>query len=265
MSRLLILAPVTLFECSPPELVRAAAGAGFGGVGMRLNPIRAGEIQQPMLGDTPMMRETEALLRDTGLTVFDMEAMWLRSDTDIETYKPFMAAGARLGVRQILTGVDPMENARMIDLFGRVCDQAAGFGLGISLEVMPWTGVNTVKRALEILGEVSRPNARLLLDSLHLDRSGGSPADIAGVPTELLAYAQVCDAKQERPDTLEGLRIEAISDRRLPGEGVLPLRDFVKALPADLPISIEVPLQMLGDLSPAEKAVRAMQAMKSVL
>jgi sugar phosphate isomerase/epimerase len=52
---------------------------------------------------------------------------------------------------------------------------------------------------------------------------------------------QLCDARAERPSDLQEIIRQARSDRLFPGEGGLDLRGLMRALPADLPISVEVP------------------------
>ena len=64
--RIVSLDHLTVFEATPPEVVRIAAESGYSHVGLRLKPAAAtGEDQHPVLGDTPMRRETLAVLRDT--------------------------------------------------------------------------------------------------------------------------------------------------------------------------------------------------------
>lgn len=77
---MLSISHLTALHATPPELVSAAAGAGFDAVGIRVWPA-ADEPAYPMLGDTPMMRETLARLADTGLRVLDVEVLRLRPDT----------------------------------------------------------------------------------------------------------------------------------------------------------------------------------------
>jgi sugar phosphate isomerase/epimerase len=54
-------------------------------------------------------------------------------------------------------------------------------------------------------------------------------------------YAQICDAPGEIPNTVEGLIHTARCERLLPGEGDIDLVSLFANLPADLPISVEVP------------------------
>lgn len=43
-----------------------------------------------------------------------------------------------------------------------------------------------------------RNNVGILLDALHLSRSGDSPQAVDAIPADLITYIQLCDA----PDTL---------------------------------------------------------------
>jgi len=102
---------------------------------------------------------------------------------------------------------------------------------------------------------------------LHFSRSGGIPAHIAQVDPSLVRYAQICDASSDMPgpgDTPALIR-EARTGRLLPGEGALPLRDLVAALPATAPLAVEAPCRALADLSPVERAKRAYQALSALL
>ena len=60
MSRLLSLAHLTAIDLPPPDLIRAAAEAGFDAVGLRL--IRVNEVSPgyPLMDDPAAMRETRA-------------------------------------------------------------------------------------------------------------------------------------------------------------------------------------------------------------
>ena len=81
--RLLSISHLTVLDAAPPELVTAAADAGFDAVGIRVWPA-ADEPAYPMLGDTPMMRETIARLAGTGTHVLDVEVLRLRPDSRMD-------------------------------------------------------------------------------------------------------------------------------------------------------------------------------------
>ena len=101
-----------------------------------------------------------------------------------------------------------------------------------------------------------RPNGGVLLDPLHFARSVGTVADIADVPWALWHYWQICDAPAEHPGTTEGLLHTARAERLFPGEGGLDLAGIVRAMPADLPLSVEVPKATMARTVPGAERIR---------
>jgi sugar phosphate isomerase/epimerase len=112
-----------------------------------------------------------------------------------------------------------------------------------------------------------RTNASVLIDALHFSRSGGLPAHVATVDPALLRYAQICDASADMPGPRDTARLiaEARTGRLLPGEGVLPLRELVAALPAGAPLAIEAPCRATAHLPALERAQRAYRALSTLV
>jgi sugar phosphate isomerase/epimerase len=110
-----------------------------------------------------------------------------------------------------------------------------------------------------------RSNASVLVDALHFSRSGGMPAHIPSVEPSLYRYAQVCDASPGMPTDPPDLIREARTGRLLPGEGVLPLAELVRALPATATLAVEAPVRATAGLSALERAQRAHRAMTQLL
>ena len=75
-------------------------------------------------------------------------------------------------------------------------------------------------------------------------RSGSSADDLAAIDPAHIGYAQLNDTTL-RP-RIENYLEEAMFERMVPGEGELPLRDILSALPADIVIEIEVPRRSLA-------------------
>ena len=134
----------------------------------------------------------------------------------------------------------------------------------LCLEFSRITPIGTLQQAVEMVRKTAAPNARVLVDALHLSRSGGTPADVAHVDPALFEYAQLCDAPAHVPEDDQRLRQEP-SDRLLPGQGGLPLVDLVRALPPELPLAIEAPIKQMEFLPATERAWMAMEGLKSVL
>jgi sugar phosphate isomerase/epimerase len=118
-----------------------------------------------------------------------------------------------------------------------------------------------------MLARSKRPNTSIIIDALHFSRSGGLPEDVRTVDPSLFRYAQICDAGPDMPgptDTPALIR-EARGGRLLPGEGVLPLKDLVAALPPGLPLAIEAPCRATMELPALERARRAHRALTTLI
>jgi sugar phosphate isomerase/epimerase len=266
MARPIGLAALTVLELSPPEKVSVAAEAGFSHVGLRLIPATPEEVRHPMIGDTPMIREILTRLAGTGIKVLDVEIIRLKPDTSVLDYVPMMETGARLGASQLLIAGNDPDESRLTDRFGELCDEAAKFGLNANLEPMPWTDVKNIGQAARILTAAGRPNCGVLIDPIHFDRAGSRLEDIAQVPKEWFRYMQLCDAPAERPADTAGVLFQARAERMFPGEGGLDLLGLLRALPRDIPISLEIPTAKLAETVGAlERASRALQATKALL
>jgi sugar phosphate isomerase/epimerase len=264
--RELSLAHLSVLDATPPELVTVAAAAGFRKIGIRLSATPSvGVPPYDMLGDTPLMRETLARLADTGVSVLDVE--FLRFEPELAQGIPegFLEAAARLGAQYVLVmSTEPLE-ARTLERFCKLCERAKRFGLQVCLEFAIYTGVKTLADAARLVKTSGCSNASVLIDALHFSRSGGVPADIAGIDASLFKYAQICDAVAVIPTEPADLIREARGGRLLPGEGTLPLRDLVAALPATIPLAIEAPVRATTGFSALQRAQRAYRSMQALL
>jgi sugar phosphate isomerase/epimerase len=133
------------------------------------------------------------------------------------------------------------EEARLVQTFGALCELAGRFGLGCNIEPMPWVDVSTVAKAMRILDAVDAKNAALLVDPIHFFRADDKLEDLGKIPASRFRYLQFCDARAERPADMQELIRQARGDRLMPGEGGLDLRGLLAALPADLPMCLEIP------------------------
>jgi sugar phosphate isomerase/epimerase len=128
----------------------------------------------------------------------------------------------------------------------------------VSLEFGIFTEVKTLTQALGVLRMVQHPLAALLIDPIHVDRSGSAIAEIAKVDPALLPYAQFCDAPAERPDPADMAAVirDAVDLREQCGEGALPLAALYQAVPPGIPLSIELRSLALREAFP-HPALRA--------
>lgn len=266
MNRIYSLGALTVLELPPQDMVTCARDAGFSHVGLRLIPATPNEPAHDTIGDTPVVREILARMRDTGVKVLDVEILRLTPQTVVSHFKSLLETAARLGAGNALVADNDPDAQRFIDNFGALCDLAAPYGIAPSLEPMPWTHARTFVQGVDYVRSAARPNSGVLIDALHFDRGGGEANDIAAAPVSYLRYVQLCDAPPERPTELDELLRQARSDRLLPGEGGLDLAGILRHVPADVPISLEIPQEALARTMPAvDRARRALAATRALV
>ena len=254
MKRAIGLAWLTVSELTAHEQVSVAAQAGYSHVGLRLLPV-ANQLLPPF-----DERETGWRLDNTGIKVLDVEVFRLTAQTRISDFESTLAAARRLGASELLVHGDDPEEPRLVETFGRLCELAARYELAANLEPMPWVQISTVAKAQRILGGAGRRNAGLLVDPIHFFRADNRLDELRDVRAN---YLQFCDAPAERPGDMQEIIRQARSDRLFPGEGGLDLNGLLRALPADLPISVEVP--HAKPMSALERAKRALAATRQLL
>jgi sugar phosphate isomerase/epimerase len=266
MTRPISLAALTVLELTPPEMVVCAAEAGFSHVGIRLLPATPTEPQYDIVGDTPLLREVERRLADTGVKTLDVEIFRIKPDTSVADYEAAIASAARLGASELLVAGNDSDETRLIDRFAAFCDLARNYGLGAGLEFMPWTAVKDLTQAASIVERAGRDNAGVLIDPFHLSRSWSRIEDIATIPPSRLRFMQFCDVPAAIPPTMDAILAEARAERLFPGEGGVDLLGLLRAVPRDVPLSVEVPtLTLAKTLDATERARRALVATKRVL
>lgn len=243
---------LTALDASPEDFIRHAAEAGFDGVGLRINPPAHTPGEWPVAGDIRRAKVLRRIADDLGITILEVETFSIWPDFSIDKLLPGLEAGAELGARFVLSaGIDD-EQARLVEHYENLCDAAAEFGLTVGFEFMPFRPMATLDHTLRTIEAVNRPNAKLLIDTLHLDRSGSGVDDITGRVLKHLGYVHLCDAVAEQPSP-EKFAEEARNARFYPGEGALPLADIVRALPQSTAFSIEAPNPLYKHLAPAER------------
>jgi sugar phosphate isomerase/epimerase len=235
-------APLQAMHYTPPQLVQMAAQAGVWGVGLRLTAVVPGARHYPLHDDAPALRETQAVLRDTGIVVFDIEMVRIGEVFDAAAHERVLATAQTLGARLINVLADDTDLSRLAASYASLCELAARYGLSCDVEPTPWSPVRDVAIARRLLEAVAQPNVGVLVDALHWSRAGTpSLDDVAALPREWVHYAQICDGRLPGPATQEGLIHDARCERLLPGEGDIDLAALFARLPDDVPINIEVP------------------------
>lgn len=258
-THLLSLAALTVLELAPPAMVRCADAAGYRHIGLRVIPATDHEPRHDWREGSANLREVVAALAGTGVRVLDIEILRLTATVDIAALRRALELGARLGARFALVAGNDPEESRLTGHLAALCDLGAPLGIAMALEPMPWTDVRTFPQALRVVEATGRDNACVLLDPIHFDRAGDDVAELARAPGHRLRYAQLCDAPAQRPVDRETLLHQARAERLMPGDGGLDLAGMLRALPAGLPLSLEVPMQSLAQTVPAVERARRLR------
>ena len=234
------VAHLTALELAPNALVREAARVGFSSVGLRLHPAMAGGIAYPLLPGSQALQQLKTMLDAEGVVVNEIEFVELKPDIDVPGLASLLESGAQLGARCLTVSGDDPVHSRLTDNFAAVCELAAGYGLRVDLEFMRWRHIANLHQAVALVETAGQANGGVLIDALHLFRSGGDAAAVAQLDRRYIHGVQWCDAPAQAP-TEEGIIREAREGRLAAGQGQLPLAGLLNVLAPQVHWSVEVP------------------------
>jgi sugar phosphate isomerase/epimerase len=213
-------------ELRAADAVEAAARGGFDLAGIWFDP---------ETWTTATTRAVRTRFHDTGIHAIDIEPIWLRAGELGPDYFRLLDAGAELGAKNALLVSSDPDMTATAGKIAALCAHATPLGMRICLEFGLFTEVKNLAMALEVIAQVDSPMVGLLIDPLHLQRSGGRPQDIAQIPP---------GPTENDP---AGILEEALDGRLQAGEGGLPLSALMAALPPGIPLSVELRSKALRD------------------
>jgi sugar phosphate isomerase/epimerase len=149
--------------------------------------------------------------------------------------------GAALGGRYIVAGSADPDSASAAEKLQALSQLAKGFGIGVVIEFVRYSAVQTLQDAVALIRASGADNAGILLDTFHFYHAGNHPQDILAYPASLFPYVQLADTRGPRAQHVEEIIRRAREDRLNPGQGQIDLTGIVRNLPPNLPISLEVP------------------------
>lgn len=255
------------FGLPPVEFVNLTAdlGCAYMSAVVQGRPLVALGYPPFSLKDPKLRRDTLAAMGDRGVAISLGDGFLITPGADAHAFAEDLDALAELEVPRINTvSLDP-DLARSFDQFAILTELAAQLGIHTVVEPVPGLTVGDLATALEAVRHVGRGEFRVLIDTMHLVRSGSGAADVAAVEPGGIGYAQLNDTTL-RPRGDNYMR-EAMFERMVPGEGELPLRDVLSALPSDVVIEIEVPRRSLAlaGVSPIDRLRPCVEAARRLL
>ena len=257
---------ITAADLGPAALIAAAADNGCHCVSLLVQPHPAAAFPDHGLLDKPSVRhEARAAAGSHGIQIDMIEAFVIGPDTDIASFRAAFDCGAFLGATFVNCLVRDPDDSRRLDNLAKFSDLAHACGLRPMVEPVSSSSLSTFSIAIDTIKQVAGERIVLEVDILQLIRTGGSPADLLSIDSDLIGRAQINDGPLK--SMLEP-RYEAIEQRQIPGTGEFPLREFINALPRKpLTLAVEVPLRDLADagVSGAERIRRAVAGTRRVL
>ncbi|MCK9928610.1 sugar phosphate isomerase/epimerase [Frankia sp. Mgl5] len=259
---------LSVFGMPPVDFVSLAADLGCRHIstGLESNPYSSlGYPPFSLREDAPLRRNMIAAMRDRGISISLGEGMNVRAGTDVRDRVPDLELMAELGVRRVNTvSLDP-DPDRSVQQFGLLAELAASFGMETTIEPGPGLTIGDLPTALHAIRQVGRPDFRLLIDTMHIIRSGSTPDDIAALDSDVVGYIQLSDAPLVPASS--DYMTEAMFERMVPGTGELPLLDLLTALPRDRVIGLEVPIRSQAEagVSPHDRLARCVEATRGLL
>ncbi len=249
---------LSTFGLHPVDLIRLTAEIGCSHV--TLKPGRAANRlpiypEVSFRADPALQREMIAALRDCGVTIGMMEGFAVTPDNRAQDHAADLDMAAELGARAICTVSLERDMARTHAEFARLTEMAAERGLVTTTEV----GAGVLRRldkALSAVDAVGHPAFRLLVDTMHFFRFGATVADFAALDPAVVGHIQLNDVPM--PALIEDYMLEALYERRAPGDGDLPLAAFLAHVPPGVVVGLEIPIRSEAErgIGPKERMAR---------
>jgi len=264
--RALSLEPLTLPDVGALELIDIARLTGFDCVGLVLNSPASTLPADPIVTDLALRDTAVKTLKRTGVRFLNIECFNLTPDAIPVSFERGLICGHALGARTASAIIwENPDRADVLEKLRSLCDMARELGIRVNLEFMALSkSLPSLQAAVELARDCDRDNIGIMVDLLHLVRTGGSVADLRALDSQLIGGAQICDGPQQIG--AEAMLAEAGGNRALPGTGVFPIAEFSDALPRDLIIGVEAPQNaQIGHVRPVERARRLIQAVRRII
>jgi sugar phosphate isomerase/epimerase len=220
-----------------PGQIRAAARAGFAGIGVDHRGTLAHFTRK-----RGTLRDVSELLGEHGLRCFAIQDLTVTED-ERETMalaEACLEAASALRAEWVHTCFTAPIRDDTIERYRRALDVARPAGAGFSLEFLPWCEMNDVKTTRDVIRRADAPDVKLLVDTWHAHHGPTSWEDLASLDVGELAYLQFDD---HPPLAGDDLLAETIARRALPGDGELELARFAKLFRDKgyaAPVSVEI-------------------------
>jgi sugar phosphate isomerase/epimerase len=259
---------ISVMGLDPVAFVELAANLGCRHIGLAPAPFVANPHDYPLWSlrsDLGLRRDTVAAMNDHGVSVSLGEGFIGLPNVSMASSAGDLDLMCELGATRVnMVSCDP-DSGRALDELALFAEMAAMRGLESTLEFVPGLPIGGLPAALAAVRHVGRADLRLMVDMMHIFRSGSTVADLAALDPALIGHVQICDVPLV--SKFESYADEARDDRLSPGEGELPLFEALQALPRDVVVGLEVPMltKARAGIGPQERLFPAVEVTRSML
>lgn len=244
---------ISVFGLPPVEFVQLADALDCGHVGIAVTPMARlanphGYPDWSLRDDRLLRQRLKAALQAHHVSISLGEGFIGMPGMDLRAAAGDLDVMAELGAHRVnFLSVDP-DRARAFDQCALFSQLAAERRLEATLEFLPGLSIGDLATAVAAIQHVDQPHFKLLLDAMHVFRSGATRSELAALDPRIIGYVQLCDVPRVaiRADYGD----EARHHRLPPGAGELPLSDLLDLVPAHVTIGLEVPM-----LDPAQAGI----------
>lgn len=134
----------------------------------------------------------------------------------------------------------PVEASLLENAVARLAEENYARGFASTFEFVPGTGVPNLASAARLAA--ASPHVRVMFDTWHFARSGGTLADIEALPPGVIGGVQINDWLPAKPNT----PYVPMSGRLIPGDGCLPLAAILARIEANSP-GLDVGIEVFSD------------------
>jgi len=239
---------LSLYDVTALELIEIAAKLDFNAVSLFILPGPLGPYRD-LVNDRSARAEVLKALRDTGLSLGVIEPFLLQEETDWQLLEAAAAVAAELG--GMVTGLCfDSEPERLRDSFGRLADITRRAGVRLGVEGFTLSAVRTPAEAIA-MADTAGDDIGIVVDTLHMIRTGCQWADFAVLPAERIFHVQLCDGPLKAPADLFH---EATVARQPPGEGEFDIASFIPLVPVTTMLAVEAPFSAPAGTTPLQRA-----------
>jgi sugar phosphate isomerase/epimerase len=242
------------------QRIEAAARAGFKGVGLW-----HADLEHVLKSYS--LAEMKRILDANGMKYIEIEFLadffldpGERRTASDQRRKLLFDACEALGGRHIKVGdffKTPCPMPRLIDEFGKLCQEAAKRNITIAFELMPFSVIETLAGARALVEGAAQKNGGIIFDLWHIVKLGIPYDAVMRFPKQYFVGLEINDGYLKTPAGMD-LVTETTAHRKLCGQGEFDIKGFLARLPSSNysgPVGIEVLSQELRSW-PLEKTAK---------